>query len=117
MVCRAWILSLLQLLAFSWMGRQGSAAPSGCDPAILGTVVCNSSLPAEFRAAALVKLLTTEEKIEQTNTFSFETQNFSGFTPSVARLGLPAYNITRKGYTAFVPRVRPAPWPRPCFHR
>ena len=82
--------ALILLPAF--LLRASESVPQGCDPAVLGSVVCDSTLPPNERAAALVAQLTTQEKIEQLNTFSFDTEYFEGYTPAVERLGLPAWN-------------------------
>ena len=73
-------------------GKLVEAGPHGCDPTLLGAVVCNVSAPPLERAQALVGLLTPEEKFEQVNTFSFDTEYFNGYSPKIDRLGIPAFN-------------------------
>ena len=52
-------LFLVMLVSYAF------ASPMGCDPAILGTAVCDSSLDPSDRAAALVDQLTISEILEQ----------------------------------------------------
>ena len=86
----AWALVSTALLACIF--QIGDALPQGCDASLLGPEVCDSSLSANERAAALVAQLTLDEKIQQLNTFSFDTEYFNGYTPGIERLGVSPWN-------------------------
>eukprot|EP00045_Choanoeca_perplexa_P017535 m.256312 g.256312 ORF g.256312 m.256312 type:complete len:928 (+) comp17563_c0_seq3:1517-4300(+) len=55
---------------------------------------CNYSLPATVRARDLISRMTLAEKIPQLNTFSFTKE---GYTPGIARLGVPPYTYHSEG--------------------
>lgn len=57
--------------------------PSCQNPAISGSPVCNTSLPAVDRAASLVSLYTLEELVNNTGNSA----------PGVSRLGIPPYQV------------------------
>jgi hypothetical protein len=58
---------------------------------------CDTTKPNYERAAALVKAMTTEQKIPQMSTFSFTKEHGRGINPAIDSLRLPQYNYHSEG--------------------
>jgi hypothetical protein len=58
---------------------------------------CDATKTNEVRAAALVKAMTTEQKVPQMSTFSFTKEHGGGINPGIDSLRLPEYTYHSEG--------------------